>query len=187
MSQRNLLLAASALVLAGLHAQDVPPPTNNDRKEPSRNSDRQDPRPPDQGTTPMAGSPGDRWDSRNAQQVQDSAFASLLLDPGQAKRIADMERRYAEEFARVGTADRNDPAYRKVWDRRRTEIQSILTPVQYKRWQELNAGHFTPAPTEMPTAQPDKNVAPMPTMRIDTLPTDKMPVLQDSLKALTPK
>jgi len=146
--ERKMLFAASVLLFTSVYAQDVP----RNPKDPGGGVERQsEPRLP-----PMAGNPRTQADSTGLAFTPDTAFASILLDRSQAQRIQDMDRRYAAELQELGTTDGNDEAYRELWQRRTKEIQSILTPLQFARWEELNGQTAPVEPAGTPMAVPDR-------------------------------
>ena len=111
----------------------------------------------------------------------DAGLSALVLDPGQAERIRRMNERYAEEFTVLGPASRTDPAYLTLWQDREKEIASILTPLQFSRWQELNNTDVQPTPAPMPNANLDDNsMTPLPSSQVDST-RDRMPTV-DTLR-----
>ncbi len=137
---RYLPLLLCSLLAAPALCQERAPTINSgtDSKNSRLNHPERATRP--QGSAPMAGNPSTRPGGYMA--VPDTAFAYILLDRSQAARIEDMNERYADELRQVGTIDPTNTAYRDLWQRRRAEVQAILTPVQFERWEELNAGHL---------------------------------------------
>ena len=134
--KRSLPLLACVLLLAPAMAQTRSP--NEFPKQPQRTLDVPERRGVAlQEGAPMAGSP--RADSLAAPFFYpDTALANILLDHSQAERITELDNRYVERLQQLGTTDGTDPGYRKLWAARRDELRVILTPVQFKRWQELN-------------------------------------------------
>ena len=150
-SHRILTLVILAGTMGTAWGQETPPP--NDRNKNS-DPDREllpDRSMPDATRRPPEESAGNPEGTRNPGNTQfaDTAFTSLVLDPGQLERIRAMDARYSEEFIALGPVTGDDPRYIDLWQRRRKEIATILTPIQFERWQELNGeGVAKDAPAE---------------------------------------
>ena len=135
--KRSLPLLACVLLLAPAMAQTRSP--NEFPKQPQRTPDVPERRGVAlQEGSPMAGSPSTRDSLAAAFFYPDTALANILLDHSQAERITELDNRYVERLQQLGTTDGTDAGYRKLWAARRDELRVILTPVQFKRWQELN-------------------------------------------------
>ena len=159
--------ACTAQVEEPAPGRTQPPPKQRDDSERQQQLERDRARIDRYGGNPESIlHPGD------PQPFQDTALTSLVLDPAQAERIQKMDRHYVEEIGRMDIVDRNDPRYRQLWLRRADEIKTILTPVQYERWKQLNAGHLERISDPMPIARPDSTHPTMPVMSVDTLHDD---------------
>ena len=135
--KRSLPLLACMLLLAPAMAQTRSP--NEFPKQPQRTPDVPERRGVAlQEGSPMAGSPSTRDSLAAAFFYPDTALANILLDHSQAQRVTELDNRYVERLQQLGTTDGTDPGYQKLWAARRDELRMILTPVQFKRWQELN-------------------------------------------------
>ena len=126
--------------MATAWGQETPAPNDrNKNTDPNREllPERSMPDVPGRSPEESAGNPEGTQNPGNTQ-FADTAFSSLVLDPGQLERIHAMDARYAEEFISLGSVTADDPRYIDIWNRRRKEIATILTPIQFERWQELN-------------------------------------------------
>jgi hypothetical protein len=173
---RSLVMAAMCGALS-LVAQDRPVPN---KAQPVPQQQRDQPPPADidenarRAREKSAGNPA--AEQHPPTTFPDAGLSSVVLDAGQRERIQRMDERYADQLRRLGPVNRSDPAYQQLWSRREQEIATILTPVQFEKWQEMNKSYAEGAqPVPMPNAEPDERpVTPLPQVQIDST-RDPMP------------
>ena len=68
----------------------------------------------------------------------DTVGRSLDLTPDQEERIRDWDARYQREFNDLGEDGMRHRDYLPLQERRANELQGILTPQQYDRWNEMD-------------------------------------------------
>jgi hypothetical protein len=175
----HILTVAATCATLSLLGQDRPVPN---KAQPVPQQQREQPPPADidpnarRAHEKSAGNPV--ADQHPPTTFPDAGLNSLVLDRSQTERIKRMDERYGEQLRKLGPVNRSDPAYQELWKRREKELATILTPVQFERWQELNKSYAeSTQPVPMPNAEPDRQpVTPLPSMPIDTT-HDKMPMV----------
>lgn len=68
----------------------------------------------------------------------DTIGNSLELTPDQNERLNEWNTRYQQEFDRLGDDGMQDRDYVNLQERRNAELQGILTPDQFDRWNVLD-------------------------------------------------
>jgi hypothetical protein len=68
----------------------------------------------------------------------DSVAKELELRDRQLERLHVIDRRYQEDYERLGDDPRSDPNYLALTERRNAEIQTVLDAEQYERWMRIN-------------------------------------------------
>gem|GEM_PF-4175309 len=130
-----------------------------------------DPLPPNNispvnGEQPPVQSPASTMEEQLGTRVNDPRFqhydatlhAPLRLSPEQVQRITELENKYDQEYDRV---DRTaTPDLNSVDQQQKSDLQLILNPEQYDRWQQMDRARLRELPLN--DGQPDLPDPPTP-------------------------
>lgn len=68
----------------------------------------------------------------------DSVAGVLELREGQKERLAEIDQRYREDYARLGEDPQSDANYLSLTERRNADIRTVLDATQYETWMRMN-------------------------------------------------
>ncbi len=101
---------------------------------------------------------GTRVNDPRFQHYDANVHAPLRLSPDQVERIAELEKRYDQEYDRVNRTA--SPDLNSVDQQRNSDLQLILNPEQFSHWQQMDRARLREIPLN--DGQPDLPDPPSP-------------------------